>query len=165
MRELTSMTVQVIALIALLCGSASVGAEGRDGTWLHDSAREYLRSADKAPNQGAEEINSGTLALMYVRGVLDNEDLKALGAVLFAGAIATNNPKHSDEYRRGVLAGITSIAPLWETDFFLNEMKPEQFMRIIVVYLEKHPEKWKQGAGGLIEEAMRDAFPPKGKKQ
>lgn len=154
----------LIVGLAVLAGTAATGAaptlpSPRDGAWLDNGIRQYVRyNAHQVISE--KETTDATTVSSYICAVVDLEKSLVQRATLLSGAVEEGkkkrhlDPKLFDGMRRA--ASIT--IPLADTKFGTRTPTCERAILIVQGYLEKYPEMLGKDADVIVERALLDAY-------
>src|SRR3569833_2123075 len=154
----------VIAGLALLAGAgATVAAptlpSPRDGAWLDNGIRQYVRyNAHQLMSE--KETTDATTVSSYICAVVDLEKSLVQRASLLSVAVDEGKKKRHLEPKliEGMRRSESILIPLAVTKFGTRTPTCERAILIVQGYLEKYPEMLGKDADVIVERALLDAY-------
>ena len=135
------LTTALLLLLALLAPAHASGGVLDSGIKFLPACKLFVDPPEKVT---AKQIVDATACAAYIRG---QQDGHFLGVMLAEGkAVAKKGGKTMNVRQAGLYC-----TP--------DEVGIEQLVRVVVVYLETHPEKLHQEPYLLVWNAIREAFP------
>jgi hypothetical protein len=134
MRGMKKLLLVLIALTASACASTPY----KDGNDLLQQCKVAVRFIDEPKNETTEAVGEGYYCIGLVRGVLDTVDVWQFADKALKNKVSPGRPCLPEE-----------------------SLKNIQAVRIVVKWLNEHPEQLHNGASLLVLVALRDAFPCK----
>lgn len=154
----------LIAGLALLAGTGVTLAaptlpSPRDGAWLDNGIRQYLRyNAHQVMSE--KETTDATTVSSYICAVVDLEKSLVQRATLLSGAVDEGKQKrHLDpKLFVGMSRAKSILLPLADTKFGTQPPTCDRAILIIQGYLGKYPEMLGKDADVIVERALLDAY-------
>ena len=158
------MRYLIAGLALMLAGTgATVAAptlpSPRDGAWLDNGIRQYLRyNAHQLMSE--KETTDATTVSSYICSVVDLEKSLVQRATLLSGAVDEGKKKrHLDpKLFEGMSRAVSILIPLTDTKFGIQAPTCDRAILIVQGYLEKYPEMLGKDADVIVERALLDAY-------
>jgi hypothetical protein len=131
----------------------------RDGAWLDNGIRQYVRyNAHQVMSE--KETTDATTVSSYICAVVELEKSLVQRAGLLAGAVDEDKKKRKLDSKllEGMSRTVSILMPLADTKFGVRSPTCEQAILIVQGYLEKYPEMLGRDADVIVERALLDAY-------
>jgi len=152
--------VLVFLACSTVAGTPSAQAQQRDGVWLQNGLRQYLRlNAHETLTQ--KDANDAVVVTSYVCAVVDLEKYLVQRADLLAAAFEAGKKKkgHLDpRMLQGMTQALPMIIPLMKTPFFADSPPCDRAFLIVRDYLDQYPEVLDKDAQEIVEKALLNAY-------